>query len=600
VRFFFTTRKDERFESFMAQPGLIGEAIKREIDTLLVDCVSETEAAAWVEMMYRRYLDLPAEEDLSLAVQNFAAEEGGRHPYLISLACHHLIERFQRLDQSTLKNRAVVQNVLQQVRRDLEEPRQAFFNELLEDLPREQQVDLLNLARAVTLEEQRRLLVQASGDPNTPARLMEIQEQGDPREALHPEVLRDLKKRGYLVNDHPAERIQDWNYMSRAFAGYVLEKLGGQRKKEERPVDVTISILQKDSRQIRTLFDGQGPQVISAEKPLTPEIKTEFLKSFGQFLENRIKPGGAAGRGNVSGFQDVEEVGNFILTQFTTTAVKRYLDTPPKGCTINFLVDEAYKEIPWELMLEAVYAGEIPFRVGRSLVSQQPPQNIRPPARGLRQVKALLIGDPKGDLASAVDEVTYVAEALRKDTRFAAPEVLIGADQCQRIRMLNALSSGRFGLVHYSGHTVFAGESSAWKLADGDLTTDMLTNAVQMAPPVLVISSSCSSAASGKARRARYEDQTFDLPGAFLQAGVEAYLGSLWAVDASASRQFIEKFYNAFLGGEQNMGECLRLARWALKQQEERLGLVNWLAFILYGDPHTLPGELFPALEAIA
>jgi O-acetyl-ADP-ribose deacetylase (regulator of RNase III) len=600
VRFFFTTRKDERFESFMEQPGLISEAIKREIETILVACISETEAADWVERMFRRYIDLPANEELPLAVQTFAAEEGGRHPYLISLICHHLVERLQRLERSTLQNRAVIQKILQQARGDQEEPRHLFFNELMEDLTREQQVDLQNLARAVALDEQRRLLIQASGDPNTPARLMEIQDEGDPREFLHPEILRDLKKRGYLVNDHAAERIQDWNFMSRTFAGYVLEKLGGRKQAEDRPVDVTISILQKDSRQIRTLFDGQSAQVIASEKPLTAEIKAEFLRSFGQFLENRIRPGGNPAKTNGSGFQDAEEVGNFILTQFTTTAVKRYLDNPPKGCTISFLVDQAYKEIPWELMLEAVYAGEIPFRVGRSIVSPQPPQNIRPPARGQRQVKALLIGDPRGDLQAALDEVQYVAEALGKDGRFAAPEVMMGQEQCRRIRVLNALSSGRFGLVHYSGHTVFAGESSAWNLADGDLTTDMLTNAVQMAPPALVISSSCSSAAAGKARRPRYEDQTFDLPGAFLQAGVEAYLGSLWEVDASASRLFVEKFYNAFLSGEHNLGECLRLARWALKQQEERQGLVNWLAYILYCDPHTLPVDLFPALQVLA
>jgi CHAT domain-containing protein len=124
----------------------------------------------------------------------------------------------------------------------------------------------------------------------------------------------------------------------------------------------------------------------------------------------------------------------------------------------------------------------------------------------------------------------------------------------------------------------------------------MLTNAVQMAPPAFVFSSSCWSAASAEELPVSYEDQTFDLPGAFLQAGVEAYVGTLWAVDELAARQLTEKFYEEFLRGEHSLGECLRLAKWDLKQQEEREKKLNWLAFILYGDPTVKPARLFPAL----
>ena len=50
-------------------------------------------------------------------------------------------------------------------------------------------------------------------------------------------------------------------------------------------------------------------------------------------------------------------MGNFILTQFTTSEIKRYLQYPPPECTILFEVDDALKDIPWELMLETAYAG---------------------------------------------------------------------------------------------------------------------------------------------------------------------------------------------------------------------------------------------------
>jgi CHAT domain-containing protein len=207
----------------------------------------------------------------------------------------------------------------------------------------------------------------------------------------------------------------------------------------------------------------------------------------------------------------------------------------------------------------------------------------------------LLIGDPTDDLVEARNEVQILEDRLRRDGRFEV-DVLIGSRRCKRTRLLNALASGQYALIHYSGHSHFDGFQSAWQLKDGkNITTDMLTNALQMAPPALVFSSSCQSAVGEEPQPIKYEDQTFDLPSAFLQAGVEAYVGTLWEVGSLAARLFVGDFYEAFLSEEHNnLGECLRRAKWASKQRGDR---INWPAFILHGDPHTEPGDLFPALH---
>jgi len=248
-------------------------------------------------------------------------------------------------------------------------------------------------------------------------------------------------------------------------------------------------------------------------------------------------------------------------------------------------------------MLETAYAGEIPFRVGRRVIGQQP-DNVGEVVRGPGKIKALLIGDPTDDLDEARTEVKWLAERLRNDDRFEKPDTLLGSDQCQSGRILNMLSSKKYGLVHYSGHTNFDGYRSAWQLKDGRMiTTDRLTSALQMGPPAFVFSSSCESAAGAEPQPIRYENQTFDLPSAFLQAGVEAYIGTLWEVESSAARRFVEQFYKAFLSREYNLGECMRLAKWAGKQDEQHADRINWLSFILYGDPHLTPGDLFPAMH---
>jgi hypothetical protein len=340
------------------------------------------------------------------------------------------------------------------------------------------------------------------------------------------------------------------------------------------------------------MFRGRGAKIVTAQKELLPEIKKEFMESFGDFVSHRLYPDDFP---VPDVFRDFEEVGNHILTQFATGAIKAYLQDPPFGSTILLAVEDALKDIPWELMLETAYAGEIPFQVGRSMVSLQAPANLKPPMRGDGSIKALLIGDPTDDLIDAREEVEALAERLRRDDRFAEPDVLVGSEECGRMRLLNALSSRKYALIHYAGHTHYDGYRSAWQLADGkDITTDMLTNALQMAPPALVFSSSCESAEAGEPQPIKYEDQTFDLPSAFVQAGVEAYIGTLWEVESFEAFRFAEAFYEGFLDAGHSLGECLRRAKWGRKQAEDR---INWLAYILYGDPHLAPRDLFPAMQ---
>ena len=119
-----------------------------------------------------------------------------------------------------------------------------------------------------------------------------------------------------------------------------------------------------------------------------------------------------------------------------------------------------------------------------------------------------------------------------------------------------------------------------------------MTSSLRDAPPALVFSSSCESAEAGKAKPLKYEDQTFDLPGAFLQAGVEAYVGTLWEIESTAARLYAEAFYRAFLIEGHNLGESVRRAKMATRDPRDR---INWLSFVLYGNPSLTPGDLFPA-----
>jgi hypothetical protein len=622
VRFVYTARADTQYQQLLDR---LSGRFKDGLEVIRLKCVSEEDRESWINGLYQRYL----ERDATSVEQRFIKQEAGSHPYLIGLACYALIEAIKR---DAIMNpehhpkkytEGSLERFFRQARQVIEGSRRAFFDQLMEPIDREELVlvELRTLATAVATEEEIDQLRQdlQKEDPDAKRRVQDLRDiMLYQRHYLHQETLRQLEARGYLVSADEAKPVEPATaqFMAKPFWLYVEDYFRTRRRMQEvvQPKDLVITLLKgyqepvaateaadapskslgQDAHVIRTMFRSRGARIITAQKPFPPEIRQEFMDSFSQLINNRLHP---AKHPDPGVFQDLEEVGNYILTQFTTIEVKRHLQDLPHGSTVLLLVDDALKDIPWELMLETAYAGEIPFRVGRSIVSPRQPSLVRPPVRGPGKIKALLIGNPTDDLTTAKREVEWLAETLQRDERFAEPDVLIGASDCQRIRLLSRLSSSEYGLVHYSGHTRFDGERSAWQLRDGNITTDRLTNALQMAPPVLVFSSSCESAKASKSKVIKYEDQTFDLPSAFLQAGVEAYVGTLWEVYTEPAQGFVQEFYSAFLSAEYNLGECVRRAKWACKQRGRWQERIHWLAFVLYGDPHIRPGDLFPALR---
>jgi O-acetyl-ADP-ribose deacetylase (regulator of RNase III) len=591
VRLIFTARDDEHYRT-LRQERLerFAPDFQARLREIRLTCVTEEERQAWVEELYRRYLYREATSD----ERDFFEAEAGWHPYLISLTGHALI---QALKRETLTHpdrdydRRSLAPFFQAARNVMEEPRQAFFDRLLgAAVGAEDRFELISLAKAVEIERERQSLLPdiERRDPNAVERFAELAAKGDPRRPLHADRLRRLGEWGYLVDAADPAKAR---FMAESFATWMINNFGeapGRPRRATQPTEARISLLGPEDGMIKTLFRERGGRVVTANTPL--QHKDEFMRNFDSYIRNALHPTHYPEQGD---FADLDAVGAFILNRFTTSRIRGYLKDLPQASTITLEIDDALNAIPWELMMEAIYAGEIPFRIGRNIISQQGPGGVTHPPGQDGAIKALLIGDPTDDLPQARDEVQALAQLLRADGRFslADEDVLIGSGDCRLLRLLNLLGSGEYGLVHYSGHSVFEDEQSAWLLQDGKINTFDLTSSLRDAPPALVFSSSCESAEGGQPRAIKYEDQTFDLPGAFLQAGVQAYVGTLWEVGDSAARRFAEAFYDAFLTQGQGLGESMRRAKMAGKARRDR---INWLAFTLFGDSGATLAELFP------
>ncbi|MFN8464343.1 MAG: CHAT domain-containing protein [Caldilineaceae bacterium] len=597
VRIVYTARTEE-FEHLRQQRlEPFAPYFLAQIEPIWLGCVTDEERRQWVDELFRRYLDCG--DGAPAFVHARYAVETGRHPYLITLYSRALVEAiktvaFDKSDHVVTYGEDAFAPIFQVAVRAIAKPQREFFEQLMAAATPADLEHLRKLARTIVIDEKCMELIDenARGDTQAGVRWRELQEERE-KYQLDPGRLISLEQRGYLVD--AAQTVQ---FMAKPFAEFVIDYFGLRHTpaKTDHPTDIEITLISVAEvaapHMVQTMVRGRGARVSTAQKELSLETRRSFLDRLGKCLDHWLHRSPPDGR---DWWQDPEQVGSYILNQFTTSDIKRYLQEPPEGTTILLAVDEALKSIPWELMLEATYAGEIPFRVGRSIVGQQP--NIINEV--VREGHALLIGDPTDDLASARREVEELATSLGADRRFhiEQTDVLLGSEQCHPGRILNALGSRRYGLVHYSGHTHYDGYRSAWQLAGGErITTSDLTSALQMGPPAFVFSSSCESAMCDAVQPIKYEDQTYDLPSAFLQAGVEAYVGALWSVDEEHAFRFVDRFYSAFLAGDANLGECMRRAKWAGKKEERQSDGINWLSFILYGDPHLMPKAMFVAM----
>ena len=202
----------------------------------------------------------------------------------------------------------------------------------------------------------------------------------------------------------------------------------------------------------------------------------------------------------------------------------------------------------------------------------------------------LLIMNPTQDLAGADSEGHQLQALWAADERVRL--AVLAGKEATRSRVLAALRSGRFDLVHYAGHAMFDDIDPAQSgllcarrevLRGADLAT--LTS-----PPFLMLANACESGrVRGVPRKQRQAALSAGLAEAFLRAGIAHYLGTWWPVADSAAATFATCFHRSLLEGA-NCGGALLAARAALRQQ----GSGDWADYLHYGDP---TAELFRAYQ---
>jgi tetratricopeptide (TPR) repeat protein len=193
-----------------------------------------------------------------------------------------------------------------------------------------------------------------------------------------------------------------------------------------------------------------------------------------------------------------------------------------------------------------------------------------PAARTGAVARAMVVGDPLGDLPHAAAEATTVAAALGVEDPLMGPRATVRD-------VSGALVDA--DLAHIAAHARFESDSpldSAIALADGVLTPrEILTYRLHLE---LLVLSACETAMAAPLAG----DELMGVTQAFLCAGVRSMIVTLWPVNDRVTGSLMATFYRE-LGRTGDRAEALALAATSVARRPHWRHPYYWAAFTLVG-----------------
>jgi CHAT domain-containing protein len=150
-----------------------------------------------------------------------------------------------------------------------------------------------------------------------------------------------------------------------------------------------------------------------------------------------------------------------------------------------------------------------------------------------------------------------------------------------------ASSLANYDILHFAAHST-ADNQYPWRsaihlAAPGSTTQGTILRAAEIAgwklPARLVVLSSCQSAGG----RVLSGEGVQGLTSAFLSAGAQAVLATLWPVDDQITAEFMGQFYRSLEKGE-SLATSLKQAQVALHREPRTAHPFYWASFVLVGE----------------
>lgn len=252
--------------------------------------------------------------------------------------------------------------------------------------------------------------------------------------------------------------------------------------------------------------------------------------------------------------------------------------------------DREASRVPWEVLRVGDTHPALEHGLSRRYASDSlTVASWREDRRPGERPRVLVVTDPTLDLPGAAREGTALRQSLL--AYGVDVECLEGGD-ASRTRLLQALGSGGFDILHFAGHAFFdPGDPgrSGLVCAGGEVLAGTDLDGIG-GLPALVFFNACEAArvrraGGGRSRRMLGLRRSSSVAEAFLDGGVANFVGTHWPVGDEAAFAFATCCYERLLSGDR-LGDAILAAR----RRVFALGSVDWADYVHYGNPGFLAG----------
>ncbi len=395
------------------------------------------------------------------------------------------------------------------------------------------------------------------------------------------------------VEDERKRLVELKKYSEKPITPKVIITSEGKEFEEFSEYEYSLSIIGTTDRNL-VILRGDSGQIENGEykeeNPADRDLETTFSKKLDGIAKDINDIYRSSNDPSINGdlfkrdevLNILKELGRNFYSMSLSNKLATIISKLKPGI-MHLEISQNLLYLPWELLFDENNFLTLKFDVGRKLpIDTRQLEDITLP------IRILLIGDPTKNLPEAKNEVLTIKQALDSFGRDkVVSECWIGEEvDITKYRVLNALHSGDYHVVHYAGHGYYdeiSPERSAWRLQDGLVTAIQLTKQMTQKPPLIVFSNACETGKSKGWRGNEFEGQTFGIPNAFLEGGVPIFIGAYWEIHDEAAANLAINFYKRFVSGEK-LGNALRNAKRDIYLESDGRELV-WASFLLYGDP---------------
>jgi len=315
---------------------------------------------------------------------------------------------------------------------------------------------------------------------------------------------------------------------------------------------------------------------------------TEIVKQLGSFVnlanhfarENRFEPshGYEVFPNGIDFYSRAIDIGQSLYRLYINDDVRSTLSSLLSyNKDVRLIVESEERDamLPWEIM----HNGEDFISLSTAFARTSAYTNSESSDDLLLRIKGLLViaSDPLGDLEFVKREAKAVTSAV-EGIGSIHTELLTGADASKE-KVIEAISSSRYQIIHYCGHSVFNRKNprlsyllflNRRKLFVDEISRLCTENDIQ-----LTFLNSCESA-----KGALPPSHMLGLLHAFVRAGTPSVVGMMWRIGDKGAFIFASSFYKMLAQGV-HPTEAIRRARLKLGQYTDWRD-PSWICPVLY------------------